>query len=334
MTNKTEVEISILGKKVQFDVESRNIHDLKFYRKNPRVLSTLQASGFLNSTVETEEEQKAIFECLQNEQSVKSLLSSIAEHKGISEPIIVQASTSTVLEGNSRLAALRILEERDGTDLYSTVACRAITVNQNQIDSLLSLQHIKGKTEWSAFNKAYVCYHRVKIDQVSEEEYARNTNMTTRKLKVLIEIIDLMISEEALKHQERFSHYEQIVKSRKLLNSMQANAGLKRFLLDKIKNPDDQPLKARDLKEGVPQIAMKPKILKRWMAGRIEYDDAYADSAISQPKQYLTNALRNLKQIERKSIAKLENNDRNVLKMEVKRCMKEISRIRNIVEET
>ena len=330
----TTTEISILGKKIHFEMETRNIFDLKFYKKNPRVLSTLYSSRKLDAAVDANEEQDIIFKCLQSEQSVKSLIDSIRKHKGINEPIIVQASTSTVLEGNSRLAALRLLAQRDGTDLYTTVACRVIDVDQSEIDSLLSLQHIEGKTAWSAFSKAYICYHRVEVDGVSIEQYADNTNVTTSKVNTLIDIIKLMKAEGAEEQQARFSHYEQIVKSRKLNECMQTHKGLKRFLLDNLKKSDDELLDARDLRDGVSQIAKKPKLLGRWMDGKIDYQEALTDSRISQPKQHLSTALKNLRQIERTDVERLESNERNALKIEVKKCIKEVNRIQSIVKDT
>ena len=327
-------EISILGKKIGFIVEKRSIFDLKFYRKNPRVLSTLYASGHLDGTLSEQDEQDEIFKCLQEEQSVISLLPSIQRHEGINEPIIVQASNSVVLEGNSRLAALRMLAGRyEETDSFSTVTCRVIAVEQEQIDSLLSSQHIDGKTEWSPFSKAYVCYHRVEVDDVLIDDYAHSTGMTTGEITKCIEIIKLMIREGAEDQKNRFSHYELFVRPTKLRSSLEAHPELKRFLLDKIKDSNGHGIESQHLRDSVPKIAKKPKVLTKWMNGKIELEEAIDLSKVSQPKQHLTTAIKNLMQIGRKDVDKLTNNDRNAFRNELRKCVRELTRIQNILKE-
>ena len=327
----TEPYITILENQIPFSDERRETSDLKYYEQNPRVLSKLIRAGKLNGS--DEERQKAIEEGMPDESSVKILLRDIKLDGGISEPLIVHSRTLEVLEGNSRLAALRILYQRHQEEIYLSAPCRMVDLEEEEIDAFLYQQHIQGKTPWSAYDKAYSAYHRVEIDGVSIEEYSRRTKTTEVNIRRCIDVIKLMKSEGAEAETEKFSYYNEIVRSSKLNRSFNDAPELKRFLLDRISEPSP-PFKAQEMRDKVPQIAVKPKALKKWISGSIDFDDAVTQSKISQPKQHALNATRNLKGIEKAGVERLSKNEKNVLMQEMKKCKREIKRIEKIIQDT
>ena len=92
-----------IGKKI-FEVQKGDLNqaDLKFYIDNPRVYSALRTHNETPS-------QKEIEELMTGMDHVKQLKLSIETNGGLIDPLIVRAGDNVVLEGNSRLAAYRLL---------------------------------------------------------------------------------------------------------------------------------------------------------------------------------------------------------------------------------
>ena len=85
----TDNVIKILGEDIPYDDEPQDINQLNFYEKNPRVLSKLNRAESLTGS--HEDKQEAIEDLLIQEPSVKNLMKTIQEHRGLMEPLIVQA---------------------------------------------------------------------------------------------------------------------------------------------------------------------------------------------------------------------------------------------------
>lgn len=102
--------IRVIGQK-KFEVTETELlqQDLLFYIDNPRVYSVLHENGHDNPT------QTEIEEIMCSLDHVKSLKSQIMQNGGLIEPLIVvkRKDRYIVLEGNSRLAAYRILAKND-----------------------------------------------------------------------------------------------------------------------------------------------------------------------------------------------------------------------------
>ena len=102
--------IRVIGQK-KFEVTETELlqQDLLFYLDNPRVYSVLHENGHDNPT------QTEIEEIMCSLDHVKSLKSQIMQNGGLIEPLIVvkRKDRYVVLEGNSRLAAYRILAKND-----------------------------------------------------------------------------------------------------------------------------------------------------------------------------------------------------------------------------
>ena len=322
--------INILGDEISFSNERIDIYKLKFYEKNPRVLSKLTRAGKLN--VAKEEKQSVIKKEMQFEPSVQKLLKSIPKASGITEPLIVQQSTLEVLEGNSRLATVLILADKneDEVDRYLSVPCQLVTLNEEQIDALLDQLHIEGKTSWTTYDKAYASYQRVMVDGVDIKDYADRITATENEINKRVNVIQLMMNENMDDKPDRFSYYEQFVRSTKLKSALELNNELMSYLLSEIKK-DEPSFTAAEMRDDFPQIAMKPKTLKKLIHGSIDFETAKEYAKPSTPKRYVAKALGYLKEVNRKDLTPLNSNDRNSLNIEVRKCRKEIQRIDDIL---
>ena len=74
-----------------------------------------------------EEQQDIIFNKLLKEPSVKNLIPEIKRHGGLMDPILVRRDTMEVIEGNSRLAVYRQLDQKSedgGLGVHSLLYCK------------------------------------------------------------------------------------------------------------------------------------------------------------------------------------------------------------------
>src|SRR5437762_2481728 len=96
----------IRKKKIPITIEFRRQDSLKFYIENPRVYSVVRQD-------EEEPSQDDIEAALRQREHVKQLRVDIESNGGLTDAVIVHGGTHEVVEGNSRLAAYRMLAERD-----------------------------------------------------------------------------------------------------------------------------------------------------------------------------------------------------------------------------
>ena len=117
-----------------------------FYLENPRLYSIIRTEG-------QEPTQEDIQETLSKKEHVKQLVKSIQENGGLIDPVIVLGGENIVLEGNSRLAAYRILAEKDPIK-WGKIKVKILPNNipESSIFALLGEYHIIGKTDWATDN--------------------------------------------------------------------------------------------------------------------------------------------------------------------------------------
>ena len=153
--------IIIAGQHIEVEEKCLKHSDLDFYPENPRIYNTIHAEIGDNPT------QKVIESAMKKLDSVKTLKQSIEVNGGLLEPIIVRRNV--VLEGNSRLAAYRMLAEKDPIK-WADIRCNVLPddTSDDVVFSLLGTLHIIGKTPWSPFEQAGYLYRRT---QTSRKTY-------------------------------------------------------------------------------------------------------------------------------------------------------------------
>src|SRR5262245_55810589 len=107
MTSKLGKDVLVLrGREIQVELAKLPQTELLFYLENPRLYTVIRADG-------KEPTQDEVEAALCRMDHVKELAHSIKENGGLIDAVIVQGSTKVVLEGNSRLAAYRLLAKQD-----------------------------------------------------------------------------------------------------------------------------------------------------------------------------------------------------------------------------
>jgi hypothetical protein len=213
---------------------------LKFYQENPRVYSALHDDD------ETKPSQEDIEVHLKDMEHVKELKKEIEENGGLVEPLYVKSSTSEVVEGNSRLAAYRILAEKNAVK-WDLVKCVLLPeeVNESAIASLLGTWHLKGKKDWSPYEQASFLHRRHRKEKISIKALEKEFNLKEKSIKHRIAVIDFMIKHKDNKT-ARWSHYDEFLKSRKIKQACEDHTDFEDAIVDRIKNGNMKAVEVRD----------------------------------------------------------------------------------------
>jgi hypothetical protein len=243
-------------------------HDkLKFYPDNPRMYSALHDGSGKSPT------QEDIEQHLQKLEHVKALKVEIEENDGLVDALYVKESTLEVVEGNSRLAAHRMLAEENAVK-WAKVKCTLLPkeFDDSAVASLLGKLHLKGKKDWRPYEEASYLHRRHKLEHVSIPDLHKEFHIPERTIKHWIAVIDFMIKHED-DTVERWSHYDELLKSPKIKKALQDHAPFEQAVVERIK--EDQ-LKAVEVRDKVKVIcaAKSDKPIKQFIAGAA-VDDAF-----------------------------------------------------------
>ena len=239
---------------------------LSFYIDNPRVYSTLRTIDGLTPT------QQEIENHMCNMEHVKQLKLSIESNGGLIDPLIVRDGDFTVLEGNSRLAAYRLLCKIDPIK-WGKVKCKVLPsdIDDSAIFTLLGQYHIIGRKDWSPYEQAGYLYRRHQDTKLPIESMAKELGITAGNAKNFIEVYQFMIDNNDLTP-EKWSYYVELLKNRSLKKAMEETPGLKEALVMQIKT--DEIKQAQDIRK-VAEIASvqgkkSKKILKEISEGKTD----------------------------------------------------------------
>lgn len=260
------------------------VSSLKFYVDNPRIYSFVRNEG----QVPTQEE---ILERLQALEHVRELVQDIRTNGGLIDPLIVRGGVLEVLEGNSRLAAYRFLFSQDPIR-WSHVRCTLLPADipQALVFALLGQYHVKGKKDWAPYEKAGFVFRRFKSHHVDIADVAAEIGLTKDEAKHLVAVYEFMLEHEEA-DRERWSYYDEFLKSRKIKKAREEVAGFDAFIVKEIKTGKFG--KAMELRDKLPVICSgNPKILRRYMAGTVDLTDAHEAAVTAGGENPALNKLR------------------------------------------
>lgn len=197
--------LTIGKEKIPVKLMEMNQIDLLFYPENPRVYSTLNSDGAIPSQEDIEEHMKKM-------DHVRDLANDIKANGGLMEEIIVREGDNVVLEGNSRLAAYRILCEKDAVR-WAKIKCKVLPsdIKEDLIFKLIGQFHIKGKKPWDAYEQASYLHRRLSQTKMHIETLAEELGIEKSKAKNMVEAVKLMKKENETDN-HKYSHYYEYVK--------------------------------------------------------------------------------------------------------------------------
>ena len=251
-------EIKLRKKNVPYHEEIVPVKKLAFYPENPRIYSRF--AGVSDRT------QEAIQSMLERMEHVKELRAQIDRDGMVNEPLFcIPVSPESklnnqfdyqVLEGNSRLAALRINKR---TSLpQSSVRCYVLDFSayaekekESLIFSLLGQFHITGKVDWESYENAAYIYRRYKKQAIGLEAVAREIGKTKGRVRKMIDAFEMMMKANDEK-KSNWSYYEAYVSSTKIKKHRDNYDGLDDRVMSLIK--EGKFPRALDMRDSLPAI--------------------------------------------------------------------------------
>ena len=261
-----------IGKR-DYEVEicELNQADLKFYTENPRVYSVLNING-------AEPTQDEIEDHMCNLEHVKQLKVSIESNGGLIDPLIVRDGDYTVLEGNSRLAAYRLLCRGDAIK-WGKVKCKLLPsdIDDSAIFALLGQYHIIGRKDWDPFEQANYLYRRHRQTRLPIEYMAQELGISKQKANNMINVIKFMIENDDL-DKKHWSYYEEYLKNAGIKKYRETNADIDETIANAIKS--GEVVDSKDMRKlgEIAKIGDKQskKVMQKIADGEINLYEGYA----------------------------------------------------------
>lgn len=242
---------------------------LQFFVDNPRIYSIVRAE-------DNEPTQEEIEEVLRKEDHVKVLRSDIEQNGGLIDPIVVREGTLDVIEGNSRLAAYRLLAKSDAIR-WANIKCQLLPPNfdESLLSSLLGQYHLKGKKEWIPYEKAGFLHRRFNKQKIDMPQLAQEMNESRVRVKQYIDTYQFMIDNQDNKP-DRWSYYFEFLKSTKIQKASESYPNFEPVIVSKIKSEEID--NAQELRDKLPVICQSTRVLKKFIAGKINFEEAFDEA--------------------------------------------------------
>ena len=224
-------KITVQNETIEYREREMKVDDLKFWPENPRVYSALRLK-----LMGEEPTQKDIEEVMTSLENVKRLRSSIKAVGGLTHPLFVR--NGVVIEGNSRLAAYRLLCRVDKIR-WAKVRCNVLPedMSDDLVFALIGSIHIDGVTEWTPFEQAGYLFRHLQKSKKPIEAIAKDCGLTPSKSKQYVKVYETMLANDDT-DQSKFSYYLEMLKNGDITSKSAKNPELNLIdtLCQKIKN--------------------------------------------------------------------------------------------------
>lgn len=263
--------IILRGREIPITVGYVEQASLQFYAENPRIYSAAWREGSHEPT------QHEIFELLSKRENVREqLLPSIRANGGLIEPLLVRGNV--VLEGNSRLAAYRMLAQTDSAK-WQKVRVRKLPANitDAEVFSLLGEYHIVGRTDWAPFEQAGYLYRRhVQHGMSIEALHKEISSVPARRIRHMIAVYQFMIDVDD-RLPSRWSYYDELLKSRRIAKAKDQHPEFIDVIVEKIRSGEIE--RAVDIRDRLPLIVEAGgNTLKRFVQGKASFEHSIAEA--------------------------------------------------------
>ena len=316
--------IILRGRELKITVAYVDQMSLRFFAENPRIYSSLWRDDG------TEPTQQEIFDVLSKRENVREiLLPSIRENGGLIEPLLVRGNV--VLEGNSRLAAYRLLSQTNAAK-WQKVRVRKLpdTISDAEVFSLLGEYHIVGRTDWAPFEQAGYLYRRHKQFGVTVEALHKEISLTTSRIRHIISVYQYMI-DVGDRQPTRWSYYDELLKGRRFAKAVEQYPDFNQVIVEKIQSGEID--RAVDIRDRLPLIvAAGGNTLKKFVQGKSSFEHAVADARDRGAGDYTGRKLRDFRnwlaeeQLARE-IEKATDTERKSLKYELSQIERRIRKL-------
>ncbi|MEO5360289.1 MAG: hypothetical protein H7843_07545 [Nitrospirota bacterium] len=183
----TAQSITVLGRKITYEIREVDISTVEYYLENPRV------NYIISKYPKERNTQDFIEKALFNNEYTKELIRDLEANKGLIDEVYVL--NNKVVEGNTRLCAYRWLSKKHHSELrWKTIKCRVLQedVSDEELFYILSTFHIKGKKEWDAYEKAAYIYKMIRVLNKSPEEIGKQIRKHRKSVEAMLKAYETM----------------------------------------------------------------------------------------------------------------------------------------------
>lgn len=166
----------------EYNVEERSMYqqEIFFWTENPRVYSVLREDG---NEYPSQSEIEALMKKTEN---VKELKTQIEQNGGLIEPItvVLRSGDYIAIEGNSRLAAYRILAESNPTK-WAKLPVNVLpeTITDSELFIYVGTIHLVKKKDWTVFEQAGYVYRQMQFQQCPYSTLAKQVGLSGPTVK-------------------------------------------------------------------------------------------------------------------------------------------------------
>ena len=266
--------ITIGKKDFQITETIMNQQDLVFYVENPRVYSVIRENGNDNPS------QHDIEMYMRSMEHVKELKVQIEQNGGLLEALLVvqKADDYVVLEGNSRLAAYRILYEGNPSK-WGKVRVNLLpdTITEEEIFTLIGSVHLNKKKDWTVFEQAAYVYRQKQLQKCPDSTLAKKVGLSAPTVKKYIDVYQFMVNANDTV-QSHWNYYEQYVTSKDIQKYRDTYPEMDDVVVKQIKT--GQIKMAKDIRDKLGKIAKASdkgsnRIMRDYINESVDIDEAY-----------------------------------------------------------
>lgn len=183
----SERNITVLGRQIAYEITNIDIYSIQYYPANPRI------NYIISKYPPDKVSQNLIEEELLKLESTKERIKDLEDNKGLIDEVYVL--NNQVVEGNTRLCAYRRLAKKYPDDKrWRKIKSRILQddVTDEELFYILGIFHIKGKTEWDAYEKASYIHKMINILNKSPEEICKQLRMQKKTLEATLQAYEVM----------------------------------------------------------------------------------------------------------------------------------------------
>ncbi len=314
---KGTTKVRINGQAIDYQIVEKDIDEVQFYPDNPRIATIVDSL----SEVSEDTIDAAIWALPQTHE----LKRAIEIDGGLIHPIIVY--DNKVLEGNTRLCCYRHLFKEHKSEQWRKILCQIITqpLSQDNIYRLLCSEHIAGKIEWTAYEKAHF-FFKMQQEGKSLEDIAKIAKESVPSITNKIRAYKLMVK-HGIVEKDKYSYFEQIILSKPIREIAKKEPEIENKVIEKVKNGTIQ--KAETIRK-VGDIWKHKDARKAAFSRNEVLEDVYidlkanapmTDSPLMKDAEDLLNRLKNLSREDREAINK-NSRDRQKIEYLTKELVK------------
>lgn len=260
----------------QYEVKEQEMlqQEILFWVENPRVYSVLREDGNENPS------QAEIEALMRKTENVKELRIQIEQNGGLIEPltVVLRGNDYIAVEGNSRLAAYRILAETNPKKWAKLpVNILPETITDTELFIYVGTIHLVKKKDWSVFEQAAYVYRQKMLQKCPDSTLAKQVGLAPATVKKYIEVYTFMVANNDTV-QSHWNYYEQYVSNKGIKKYRQSFPEMDERIVGQIKTGKIK--QAKDIRDKLGKIAQATdktsnRIMRDVIEGKTDIDDAY-----------------------------------------------------------